>query len=49
MTRPLPLLTAGENANKKKVIEWSEECEDPFNKLKGLCFKSPILAYTDYA
>ena len=45
IARPLSLLTAEENANKKeKVIEWSEKCEDTFNKLKDLCYKNQILA-----
>ena len=34
---PLSPLTAGVNANKNKAIEWSEECEGTFNKLKDLC------------
>ena len=29
-------------------MEWSEECEEAFNRLKDFCTKSPILAYADY-
>ena len=49
IARPLSLITAGGNTNKKKTIEWYKECEDAFNKKKDLCSKNPILAYADYA
>ena len=38
-----------ENANKKKtLVEWNEECQEAFNKLKQLCSQTPILAYANY-
>ena len=37
-----------ENASKKKWIEWTEECQLAFDKLKELCTLMPILAYADY-
>ena len=40
---------AAENSNKKKkVLEWTPECQEAFNKLKSLCSSTPILAYADY-
>ena len=42
-------MVSGENANKKKsLVEWSEECQEAFNKLKQLCSQTPILAYANY-
>ena len=39
---------SGENANRKKaLVQWSEECQEAFNKLKQLCSQTPILAYVD--
>ena len=35
--------------NKKKtLVEWNEECQEAFNKLKQLCSQTPILAYANY-
>ena len=43
------LQVSGENANKKKnLVEWHEECQEAFEKLKQLCSKTPILAYANY-
>ena len=40
---------SGENANKKKtLVEWNDECQEAFNKLKQLCKQTPILAYANY-
>ena len=40
---------SGDNANRKKaLIEWTEECQTAFNKLKDLCTSTPILAYANY-
>ena len=40
---------SGDNANHKKaLIEWTEECQIAFDKLKGLCTSTPILAYVNY-
>ena len=42
-------MVSGENANKKKAqIEWNEECQESFNKLKQLCSQTPVLAYANY-
>ena len=42
-------LTSGEYTNKKKhLIEWGEDCEKSFEKLKELCTSAPVLAYADY-
>ena len=49
VARPLNILISGENASrKKKLIEWTEECQLAFDKLKELCTSTPILAYADY-
>ena len=42
-------MVSGENANKKRaLIEWNDECQEAFNKLKQLCSQTPILAYANY-
>ena len=42
-------MVSGENANKKKaLVEWNEEHQEAFNKLKQLCSQTPILAYANY-
>ena len=42
-------MVSGENANKKKaLVEWNDECQEAFNKLKQLCSQTPILAYANY-
>ena len=49
VARPLNLLVSGDNANRKKaLIEWTEECQIAFDKLKDLCTSTPILAYVNY-
>ena len=49
IARPLNLVIAGINANKKKqIVQGNEDCEVSFQKLKQLCSSTPILAYTDY-
>ena len=46
---PINQLVSGENVNKKKaLVEWNEECQKAFNKLKQLCSQTPILAYANY-
>ena len=49
VAKPLNTLVSGNNANCKKApIEWTDECQDAFNKLKELCTSTPILAYANY-
>ena len=49
MARPLYQLLTGENAKKKtNEVEWTEQCEQAFSKLKEICSDTPILAYADY-
>ena len=49
VARSLNLLVSGENANHKKaLIEWTDECQVAFDKLKELCTSTPILAYVNY-
>ena len=49
IAKPLNTLISGENASKKrKPIEWNDDCQEAFNKLKELCTSTPILAYADY-
>ena len=30
------------------MVDWNEECQEAFNKLKQLCSQTPILAYANY-
>ena len=49
VAKPLNTLVSGNNANHKKAsIEWTDECQVAFDKLKELCTSTPILAYTNY-
>ena len=49
VVRPLNTLISGENASKKKrPVEWNEECQRAFDKLKELCTSTPILPYANY-
>ena len=46
---PLNSLVSGDNANKKKaIVDWTDECQEAFEKLKDLCTTTPILAYANY-
>ena len=50
IAKPLNILISGDNAkSKKKLVEWNENCEIAFQKLKTLCSETPILAYADYS
>ena len=49
VAKPLNTLVSGNNANHKKApIEWTDECQVTFDKLKELCTSTPILAYANY-
>ena len=49
VARPLNALISGENASKKKkLIEWSDDCQKAFDELKKLCTSAPVLAYANY-
>ena len=50
VAKPLYQLLTGENAKKKtNEVEWTEQCEQAFSKLKEICSDMPILAYADYS
>ena len=50
VAKPLYQLLTGQNAKKKtNEVEWTEQCEQAFNKLKDICSDTPILAYADYS
>ena len=47
--RPLNRFILGENSTKKKsLVDWDDECQEAFSKLKSLCSDTPVLTYTDY-
>ena len=49
VAKPLNALVSGDNANRKKaLVDWTDECQVAFEKLKDLCTSTPILAYADY-
>ena len=49
VAKPLNTLVSGNNANRKKApIEWTDECQVAFDKLKELCTSTPVLAYANY-
>ena len=49
MAKPLNSVVSSDNANRKKaLVDWSDECQIAFEKLKDLCTSTPILAYADY-
>ena len=49
VAKTLNTLVSGNNANCKKApIEWTDECQVAFDKLKELCSSTPILAYANY-
>ena len=42
VAKPLNTLVSGNNANRRKaLIEWTDECQDAFDKLKELCTSTP--------
>ena len=49
VAKPLHQLVSGNNAKLKHTsVQWTEECEESFCKLKDLCSNTPVLAYPDY-
>ena len=49
VAKPLHQLVSGDNAKLKHTsVQWTEECEELFCKLKELCSNTPVLAYPDY-
>ena len=49
IARPLDILISGDNVNKKKkVVEWNEDCQTAFDKLKIPCTSMSVLAYAGY-
>ena len=42
-------MISGDNSKKKRTkIEWTDDCEWAFQKLKELCSDTPCLTYPDY-
>ena len=33
---------------RKQTVQWNEDCEVSFQKLKQICSSTPILAYANY-
>ena len=49
VANPLNKLISGDNTKKEnKMVEWTPECEESFEKLKQICTETPVLAYADY-
>ena len=49
VAQPLHDLVSGKNAKKKRSsVEWTDDCERAFKRLKELCSRTPVLAYPDY-
>ena len=49
VVKPQNTLVSGDNANRKKaLVNWTDECQVTFDKLKDLCTSTPILAYANY-
>ena len=49
VANPLNALVLGDNAIKKKAaVNWTDECQTAFEKLKNLCTDTPILACANY-
>ena len=45
VAKPLNTLVSGDNANRKKaLVEWTEECQIAFKKLKEICTSATIPA-----
>ena len=49
IARPLYELTSGENSKKKRHnIDWTDRCQQSFERLKEQCSQCPVLAYANY-
>ena len=49
VAKPLNTLVSGNNTNRKKtMVDWMDECQVAFDKLKDLCTSTPVLAYADH-
>ena len=49
VANPLNALVSGDNANKKKaVVNWTDDCQRAFERLKDLCTDTTILADANY-
>ena len=47
--KPLNKLISGENAKKEhQKVDWTDDCQAAFEKLKDACMDTLILAYADY-
>ena len=50
IVQPLYDLVSGDNARKKnKSVNWTDQCQAAFDKIKGLCCTTPVLAFKDFA
>ena len=50
IAKPLNALVSRDNAkSRKELVEWSEDCETAFQKLKTHCSETSILVYADYS
>ena len=48
IAKPVNQLVSRENASKKrKLVDWTAECQQAFEQLKQLCSQTPILAYAN--
>ena len=41
-------ISTDNRAHKKRKIQWMNECQDTFDKLKVLCTSAPFLAFADF-
>ena len=51
IAKPLNLLITGDSSkskNKRTKVDWNQECEEAFEKLKEICTQTPVLGYADY-
>ena len=50
IAKPLYKLISGNQAKMKRAhIAWNEDCERAFKTLKGVCSRTPVLAYANYS